>query len=613
MKPHGGVSTMPVSGWKQSRWEGPKRPSEGVMQGMSLSPAGARPAHLSSGPYLLLKIAVIIVLFHFCIRLLVQFADILLPFFMALILVTVLEPIKSLILSVWEGILILTLLKIPSCSCCLRLPKRKETESLGSPPRYGNSPPRNSEASTTSPGPQLRDEVRRLLLVVSIILSLLIAFRCGYVLVRIVWLSGQAIMEDFEFYKQGSGALTVKFQTQIEEMGLQGYVKANFDLADVSDYALHYLRLLAEFLTQHVFYTVSQIMLTTIFVLFLLYSPIQKDFAPVMQGVFSAMETYLKLKTAISVAMGILNGAVLAIIGLELPAAWGMMTFFANFIPNIGGPMVSIIPCIITLLDIRKTLHQAAAAFFAQFFLHFAIGNFLEPLIFGNAEEVHSVVLLLGLSFFGYIWGVTGMFLAVPILCALHAWLSAVAHSALQAEAREDARFLANILEGRWLMDELTAYGREEEFYHEIGEESQEIEIMDIHASKTGTTTSNDGLTPAMDTSQVPKVHRTPMQELEAADAAQREQPEQYGGPVWFERLQELWEIRHEVTGEVLLPGLLIRFGLIVTTFILLFFGQDIFGFDLSMLVHSSGISVLKPEQNISTSHIAARKIVDES
>merc|ERR1712110_976574 len=38
--------------------------------------------------------------------------------------------------------------------------------------------------------------------------------------------------------------------------------------------------------------------------------------------------------------------------------------------------------------------------------------------------------------------------------------MGVVAHSAKQAEAREDARFLANILEGRWLMDELMAYGQ---------------------------------------------------------------------------------------------------------------------------------------------------------
>lgn len=41
-----------------------------------------------------------------------------------------------------------------------------------------------------------------------------------------------------------------------------------------------------------------QVSLTAIFVLFLLFSPVQRDFSPVMQGVFQSMELYLKLKTA---------------------------------------------------------------------------------------------------------------------------------------------------------------------------------------------------------------------------------------------------------------------------------------------------------------------------
>jgi len=167
------------------------------------------------------------------------------------------------------------------------------------------------------------------------------------------------------------------------------------------------------------------------------------------------MELYLKLKTMISLTMGITNGIALAIIGLELPAAWGLMTFLANFIPNVGGPVMSILPCVIALLDIRKSFYQVSAAFLAQFFLHFNIANFVEPVIFGTTKDIHSVVVLLGLSFFGYIWGFTGMFLSVPLLFAMHAWLSVTAlNPSASPEARDDARFLMGMLEGHWLGDD---------------------------------------------------------------------------------------------------------------------------------------------------------------
>merc|ERR1719171_911408 len=97
---------------------------------------------------------------------------------------------------------------------------------------------------------------------------------------------------------------------------------------------------------------------------------------------------------------------------------------------------------------------QVSAALVTQFVLHFFIGNFVEPIVFGTTEEIHSVVVLLGLSFFGYIWGFTGMFLSVPLLFAMHAWLDIVARTpSYPAEARDDARFIMGILEGRWLAD----------------------------------------------------------------------------------------------------------------------------------------------------------------
>ncbi len=51
------------------------------------------------------------------------------------------------------------------------------------------------------------------------------------------------------------------------------------------------------------------------------------------------------------------------------------------------------------------------------------------------------------------------MFLAVPLLSASHAWLSILAARSKRPEMKEDALFMAKILEGRWLMEEISAYG----------------------------------------------------------------------------------------------------------------------------------------------------------
>jgi len=391
---------------------------------------------VAHGSYVGFKSAVAVIAFHFGVKIMVQFADILLPFIMALLLVTVLDPVKQETYVVLECTMVLFFQNVSCLGCCLR-PSRRSSSTA-------------SDRQARSKG--LREWVEKLLLLVSIAITVLLAGRLFWIVGRIVWLSGEAITVDFEYYKRGVEKRGEQAQALLRKYHLDK--RASLDTEDLSNMALQMLRYVAEFFTQHVFYTITQVSLTTIFVLFLLYSPVQREAAPVMQGVFSSMELYLKLKTFISFLMAVTNSIALAYIGLELPAAWGLLTFLSNFIPNVGGPTVSILPCLIALMDIRKSTSQVLWAFLAQFFLHFNIANFVEPIVFGTTEEIHSVVVLLGLSFFGYIWGFTGMFLSVPLLFAIHAWLDIVARTpSYPTEARDDARFIMGILEGRWLAD----------------------------------------------------------------------------------------------------------------------------------------------------------------
>ncbi|CAL1152966.1 unnamed protein product [Cladocopium goreaui] len=326
------------------------------------------------GGYNGFKIAVAIIVFHFGVKMLEQFADLLLPFIMALLLVTVLEPVKQATLDVLECSFILIFSK--ACRCCLRISRKSAT--------YG-SPDKRPKVEFA----ELGSVFKKLLMFVSIALTIAFAGRLFWMVGQIIWLSGEAVMHDFRFYEGGVSKRTNQVQNLLERFHLQKSVPT--DMEHMGQLALSCLQYAAQFLSQHVFYTVTQVSLTAIFVLFLLWSPVQREFSPVMQGVFQSMETYLKLKTLISAMMGVTNGIALAVIGLELPAAWGLLTFLANFIPNIGGPVISIVPCLISILDERKSLYQVMMAFAAQFLLHFNIANFVEPIIFGNTEDGRGI------------------------------------------------------------------------------------------------------------------------------------------------------------------------------------------------------------------------------
>eukprot|EP00434_Breviolum_minutum_P029742 symbB.v1.2.026294.t1/scaffold2515.1/size77199/6 len=345
---------------------GDARPRAGSMERQWRHNTVAAP----EGGYNGFKIAVAIIVFHFGVKMLVQFADLLLPFIMALLLVTILEPIKQATLDVLECTLIFAFSKL-ACRCCLKTSKK--SVGIGSPDK------RSQRVEFIDLGPFFK----KVILFLSIALTVLLAG-------RLFWFVGQiAVMHDFRFYEGG----VAKRTNQVQDLLLRFHLEKSIptDMKHMGEFALSLLQYGAQFLSQHVFYTVTQVSLTAIFVLFLLFSPVQREFSPVMQGVFESMELYLKLKTFISLMMGVANGIALAMIGLELPAAWGLLTFLANFIPNIGGPVISIVPCVISILDERKTLYQVVAAFCAQFLLHFNIANFVEPIVFGQSEELPAI------------------------------------------------------------------------------------------------------------------------------------------------------------------------------------------------------------------------------
>jgi len=513
------------------------------------------------------KTAVAVIVFYFGVKMLVQFEEILLPFIMALLLVSVLEPIKQGTLEVFECSLVLLFQNISVCSCCLRNVRRCGT----------------GRSSKTQ---DLHELSKRVLLILSICLTICLAARCFWIVAQIIWLSGEAVTEDFDFYKKG----VVKRGNQVQEILKRFHLEktAQFDMEDICNMAIDMLRYVAEILTKQVFYTLTQLCLTVIFVLFLLYSPVQRDFSPVTRNVFESMELYLKLKTLISLVMGITNGLALALIGLELPAAWGLMTFLANFIPNVGGPVMSILPCVIALLDVRKSFYQVSAAFLAQFFLHFNIANFVEPVVFGTTTDIHSVVVLLGLSFFGYIWGFTGMFLSVPLLFAMHAWLDVtVRNPSVTPEAQKDARFLLFMLEGQWLADAEPENGPEEP-----GDaDAPVVDQQPIHYAISGqsdqggsaelppvVTIQSDGMALESVPGMVPDTTN--------CQCGLTPPPISTWGVT--RDLHRFFAVRNPDTHEIQMWGLLLRF-IVLTFFYMFVFRLAFFQWDLRYLIHPSG------------------------
>jgi predicted PurR-regulated permease PerM len=131
----------------------------------------------------------------------------------------------------------------------------------------------------------------------------------------------------------------------------------------------------------------------------------------------SQISRYLFTITAINVCLGMAVGAAVGLLGLRNPVMWGVMVALLNFVPYLGA-LTGII-----CMTIGATLSFDSlgyAVIFPAVYLSFGVleGSFITPWIMGRSLTLNPVIILLSLTFWGWMWGIVGVILAVPILAA---------------------------------------------------------------------------------------------------------------------------------------------------------------------------------------------------
>ena len=120
----------------------------------------------------------------------------------------------------------------------------------------------------------------------------------------------------------------------------------------------------------------------------------------------------------VSFLTGFLSYIALAIIGIDAPLFWALLIFLLNFIPTIGSLIATIFPMIFCLLQFGE-LSQGIMVLIFVGAIQILVGNIIEPKVMGNSMNISPLVTILSLSFWGAVWGITGMILSVPITVIL--------------------------------------------------------------------------------------------------------------------------------------------------------------------------------------------------
>ncbi len=182
---------------------------------------------------------------------------------------------------------------------------------------------------------------------------------------------------------------------------------------------------------------VSNTFLVLIFIIYLVArrrKPPSLD-AAALEG---KIRKYLITKIVLSLVTGVLVGLILWILGVDLALVFGLASFLLNFIPNVGAVVATLLPLPIVLMQFDSTL-VIVLAIALPGAVQMVIGNVFEPRMLGKSVDLNPITILLGLMFWGLIWGLVGMLLATPLTAVVK----------VQLERFEITRPLARLMGGR--------------------------------------------------------------------------------------------------------------------------------------------------------------------
>ncbi|MCB0722518.1 MAG: AI-2E family transporter [Ignavibacteriae bacterium] len=138
----------------------------------------------------------------------------------------------------------------------------------------------------------------------------------------------------------------------------------------------------------------------------------------IVNNITKSVRTYLIKKTLISILTGTLYALITWLFGIDFPVFWGFLAFILNFIPNVGSLIATVFPVIFSLFQF-DSLVSSVIMLILLIIAQNIVGNGIEPIVFAESLDLSPVLILIALIFWGWLWGIVGMLLAVPLTATI--------------------------------------------------------------------------------------------------------------------------------------------------------------------------------------------------
>ena len=132
------------------------------------------------------------------------------------------------------------------------------------------------------------------------------------------------------------------------------------------------------------------------------------------------IKRYLLVQLVTSVIVGVATWLAFVWIGLEHAAVWGVVAGVTNLIPYIGAVIVGAGSALVGFMQFG-TIQMALLVGGVSFVIHSIVGYLLTPWLTSRASRMNAVTVFIGVLAWGWLWGLWGLLLGVPILMAVKA------------------------------------------------------------------------------------------------------------------------------------------------------------------------------------------------
>lgn len=153
-----------------------------------------------------------------------------------------------------------------------------------------------------------------------------------------------------------------------------------------------------------------------------------------IQIILGQIKEYMVLKALISLLTGFIIWIGLIFIGTDYPFLWAVLAFMFNFIPNIGS-IIAAVPAVL-LTFVGLDVFSALMVSVLYILVNIVVGSIIEPKLMGKGLGLSTLVVFLSLLFWGWLLGVVGMLLSIPLTIMAKIILN----------ANEDTKWIATLL-----------------------------------------------------------------------------------------------------------------------------------------------------------------------